>query len=296
MAKPVVFVIGATGSIGAATVTELANKYADKLDIRAGVRNPEKADKLKALPGVRVVQAEMGPSPEKNLVETLKGVHTLYINTPGAEKRAPLAIATAEAAKSAGVKHIVVVSIFAADHVDNAFGSQFHQIESAVKDLGVPYTILRLPLFYDNFFGLKDEIKSHSSISSPVDPTKPFASIASEDAGKAGAVILADPSKHVNKTYKLVSDRHTYNDLATAFSAALGREIKYVRLSYEDAMKGITTGFPEWRAQGIVEFFKNVDNEQQIVIEAGVDDFTQITGEKPTDLKTWVNLVAEAFK
>lgn len=53
MTKPVVFVIGATGSIGTATVTSLAGKYADKVEIWAGVWNPDKADKLKPLAGVR---------------------------------------------------------------------------------------------------------------------------------------------------------------------------------------------------------------------------------------------------
>ena len=107
MAKPIVFVIGATGNIGSATVIELASKHGDKLDIRAGVRNPEKADKLKGLAGVTVVQAEMGDN--EKLVEAFKGVNALYIVTPGAENRAALTIATAKAAKSAGVKHLAVV-------------------------------------------------------------------------------------------------------------------------------------------------------------------------------------------
>ena len=44
MAKPVVFVIGASGQIGTATVQALSTRFSDKLDIRAGVRNPNKAD------------------------------------------------------------------------------------------------------------------------------------------------------------------------------------------------------------------------------------------------------------
>ena len=47
MGKPVVFVIGASGDVGSATVQALSAKYSDKVEIRAGVRNPDKADKLK---------------------------------------------------------------------------------------------------------------------------------------------------------------------------------------------------------------------------------------------------------
>ena len=47
MAKPVVFVIGASGNIGSATVQALSVKYSGKVEIRAGVRNPDKAETLK---------------------------------------------------------------------------------------------------------------------------------------------------------------------------------------------------------------------------------------------------------
>ena len=305
MAKQVVFVIGATGSIGAATVTELAlanvEKYGDKLDIRAGVRNPEKADKLKALPGVSVVQAEMGP--DKNLVETFKGVHTLFINTPGATNRRPLTVATAEAAKSAGVKHLVVVSGVSTGpmHEELTKSSnlthQWIEIESAIKQLGVPYTFLRLPWFMDNFFGLAGEIKSKSSISSPADPTKPLTCIVVKDAGSAGAEVLADPSKHVNKAYSMISDCISYGDLAAAFSEALGREIKYVRMSYEDARKMfLGMGLQEWQVNIFVDFYKAVNSGMLAVTGSDADDIANITGKKPTDLKTWVSMVAGAFK
>ena len=57
MTIPVVFVTGASGQIGSSTVIALSAKYADKVEIRAGARNPEKADKVKSLAGVTVVQA-----------------------------------------------------------------------------------------------------------------------------------------------------------------------------------------------------------------------------------------------
>ena len=93
MSKPVVFVIGATGLIGTATINALAAKYTDKVEIRAGARNPDKADKLKAIAGITIVKAEMGKKDE--LVNTFKGVNALYIVTPPTLNRAELTIATA---------------------------------------------------------------------------------------------------------------------------------------------------------------------------------------------------------
>ena len=155
VSKPVVFVIGASGNVGTATITSLSAKHADKVEIRAGVRNPEKAEKLKAIPNVTVVQASMGDS---NLVGVFTGVDTLYIVTPSTENRAELATSTAKSAKQAGVKHIAVVSVSSADATNTLMGRQFQEIETTIAGLGVPHTFIRLPLFMDTYLQYKSSI------------------------------------------------------------------------------------------------------------------------------------------
>ena len=293
MAKPVIFVIGASGNIGAATVQALSSKHADKFDIRAGVRNPDKADKLK-LPGVTVVKAEMGTA---DLKETLKGVDALYIVTPGVENRASLTVATAEAAKEAGVKFLLVVSVLTYQLTDTIFGRQLTEIEGKVSALGVPHCFLRLPLFVDNYWAFKDGIKGSSTIYSPADPEKPYTPVTVVDAGKAGAVILADYSKHVGKGYRVVSERQTYTQVAAAFTAALGREISYVRVPYDAAKQAFMgMGMPEWQTDGVLELYHLIDNGSPVINVDDLGDFKAITGEEPTDLKTWLAPIAENFK
>jgi len=75
------------------------------------------------------------------------------------------------------------------------------------------------------YFGFKEAIQKMSTIISPVDPTKLYTPVAVGDAGKAAAAVLANPSKHVNKTYTVVNNRHTLNDAAKALSEALGKEV-----------------------------------------------------------------------
>ena len=293
MSKPVVFVIGASGNVGAATVKALAAKYTSRVEIRAGVRNPDKAEALKSLSGVSVVQAEMGSA---ELETTLKGVDSLYIVTPGAENRAELASATAVSAKKAGVKHLVVVSVLTADKQDTVFGAQLTKLESNVKALGVPYTFLRLPMFVENYFGFKDTIKA-GAIYCPVDPTKPYSPVVVADAGKAAAVVLVDPSNHANRTYNIISDRHSYGDAAAAFEETLGKKVTYTRVSYEDAKKSfLGMGYPEWQVNGLIELFKLVDEGDPVISMENAGDYEKITGEKPTDLKSWVAQVKGAFQ
>ena len=295
MSKPVIFVIGATGSIGSATLQALSSKYAGKFDIRAGVRNPDKADKLRGLAGVTVVQATQGD--KDNLVGVFKGVDALYIVAPGVENRAELIIGTAEAAKAAGVKFLLVLSVPTADLTDTIFGRQLNETETAVTKLSIPHAFIRLPLFVDNYWAFKDPIQSQSSIYSPVDPSQPFTSVVVDDAGKAAAAVLADWRKHENKTYTIISDRHSYGDVAREFSETVGKEVKYVRVPYDAAKQSfLQAGVPEWQTDGILELYKLIDTGSPATNYADLGDFEKITGEKPTNLKAWLSKVGEAFK
>lgn len=295
MAKPVVFVIGASGNVGKATVKALSATYGRKLDIKAGVRQPGKATDMSSLVGVTVVEAVMGQ--KEKLKETLKDVNALYIVCPGTENRAELSIATAEAAKEAGVKHILVLSVATADLTDTIFGKQFNEIETAVSGLGVPYTFLRLPLFIDNYFAYQGTVKDQSAFYGPVEPNKPYTPVAVEDAGSAASVILSSPEKHAGKTYTVVSDRHTFGGVAEAFTKGLSRDVKYVRVPYEDAKAAfMQMGFPEWQTDGIMELYKLIDSGSPVTNQESLNDFTEITGKKPTSLCTWVMRVATAFK
>ena len=286
--------IGATGNIGFATLASLSSKYADKVQIRAGVRNPdhEKTERIRYFPGVQVVQATMG---DARLSETLQNIDILYIVTPNAENRVELVLSTAEQAKKAGVKHIAVVTIPPSDYT--IFGRQCLEIEGKISKLGVPYTFIRLQILTESFLAFRDSIVGQGTIYSPIDPEKPFLILAAEDAGKAAAEILTNPTKYTNKSVYVVSDRHTYNDVVKIFGIVLKKEIKFVRVSYEAAEQAmIGQGHPKWHVDGLLEVFKLIDAGDPIMEKADLGLYKKITGEDPTDLKTWVTKNAESFQ
>ena len=126
----------------------------------------------------------------ERLKSTLKEVSVLYIVTPSVENRVQLVTATAEVAKEAGVKFVLVVSGVMANLTDTIIGAQFSEIEDEVGKLGVPYTFLRLPFFVENLWGFKDSITGQGAIYCPVDPDKPYEAVVVEDAGKAGRPFL----------------------------------------------------------------------------------------------------------
>ena len=296
MSKPTVFVLGCSGSIGSATVRALSRKYSDTLNILAGTRDiaSEKLASLRSLPGVTILHADMNN--KEALRDLLTGVTSLFIVTPTNGFR--LAIGAAEVAKASGVKHILTVSVLTVELIDTIYGKQYGELESSVKLLQIPYTFIRLPPFVDNYWAYKRPIQQNSSFSTPGDPTKPFSAVVVEDAGKAAAAIMAELEKHYGKTYKLISNRHTLNELAAAFSQALGKNVKYERISYNDCRRRLVdvVGFSEEDADGILEIYRLTDEECPMVDDPEMSHFNQITGEKPTSLKEWVNEVAPAFK
>ena len=296
MSKPTVFVLGCSGSIGSATVRALSRKYSDTLNILAGTRDTtsEKVASLRSLPGVTILHADMNN--KEGLRDLLTGVTSLFIVTPTNGFR--LAIGAAEVAKASGVKHILTVSVLTVELTDTIYGKQYGELESSVKHLQIPYTFIRLPPFVDNYWAYKRPIQQNSSFSTPADPTKPFSAVVVEDAGKAAAAIMAEPEKHYGKTYKLISNRHTLNELAAAFSQALGKNVKYERISYNDCRRRLVevVGFSEEDADGILEIYRLTDEECPMVDDPEMSHFNQITGEKPTSLKEWVTEVTPAFK
>ena len=145
----------------------LSETYADKVVIKAASRDPTKLGELRDLKGVELVALDMSaPDAASHIKAT--GAATVYVVTPRAKNRAAIAINAANASKQANVGHLVVVSVFVADLKDTVYGRQFTEIESHVKNLGLPYTIIRLPFFFENFWADVQTIKKQSTGMYPV--------------------------------------------------------------------------------------------------------------------------------
>ena len=152
MAKPVVTVLGSNGPVGIAIVRSLSSLHSDKVSIKAGTRHPEKAFGLASLPGVDVIEADMGAS---NLVEVLKPFKpaSVFIVTPGgADAAYEIAVRAVRACKAAGVQTVAVISDGFADIAGNSvFGRLSNDMERTIKETGIPYVFLRLPPYlYDS--------------------------------------------------------------------------------------------------------------------------------------------------
>lgn len=288
---PKIIVVGASGYIGKATLASLVYRHGHELEIHAGVRNPSKFGEMD---GVTVTKADMGD--KQALVETLKqGYSRVFLVIPGHEDRTQLGLNGLEAAKEAGIKHILLLSVLTAD-TDTIFGRQFKPLEQKVKQLGIVYTIVRLPLFIDNNYAHVESIKGQGTFYTPQDPTKLHTPVAVSDVGKAAADIIASPQKHIRKTYKLLAPAFSLNDQASAFTKALQKQVTPTVVPYEAAKQAFMgMGFPEWQTDGILELYKLIDSGSSITNEVATGDIEKITGEKATTAEEWSKQNAPGF-
>jgi len=291
---PKIIVVGASGYIGKATLSALVSRHGKDVQVYAGVRDPVKFGDME---GVTAVKADM--SDKDALSKALKdGVYDrAFLVIPGHADRTKLGLNGLEAAKEAGIKHVLLLSVLTAE-TDTIFGHQFKPLEDAVKNLGIGYTIVRLPLFMDNNYAHVGSIKEQNTFYSPQDPEQKHTPVAVADVGKASADILATPNKHEGKTYKLVSPSFTLNDLSVEFTKALKKEITVTTVPYDAAKEAFMgLGFPEWQTDGILELYKLIDSKSDITNEVeDAGDIEKITGEKPTTVQAWCEMNAAGFQ
>lgn len=202
-----------------------------------------------------------------SLEETFKLVKCVMIVTPGCEERASLTINTINQAKACGVRFILLLSMCLADLPNTTFGGGFAEIEKAIKACEIPCTILRCPLFMDNFMNLRLNICHSSLLVSPIHPEKAYSAITVSDVGKAAAEVLLSPSSHAMKTYRITAHPFTQSQLTAAFTKALLRPIAYEHTTYKQARASMfSSGFWEWSVQGILEIYQLIDAESPITL------------------------------
>lgn len=236
---------GATGNLGRLVIGALTGKVPAS-EVVALARTPAKAANL----GVAVREADYD-RPD-TLTRALAGVDTLLLisgNEVG--KRVAQHRAIVDAAKQAGVGRIVYTSILHADRSPIDLAVEHLATERAVKQSGIPYTILRNGWYTENYASsIAGALAGGGFIGSA--GRGRISSAARADYANAAAVVLTTGG-HEGKTYELAGDEAwTMEELAAEVSRQTGRSLPYKDLpasEYAAALEGF--GLPSPVAQAI---------------------------------------------
>jgi uncharacterized protein YbjT (DUF2867 family) len=246
MAK--VLVIGATGNTGSGLVPALRSAG---VDVRALVRDKAKAQPLRDM-GVEVVVGDLDhPDTIKPAVE---GVDKIYLLTWNGPTQAQQVQNVIDVAKRAGNPHIVRHSMWGSEK--SRIIKQGEQAERAIMSSGLPWTMLKPTFFMQNTMMAAQTITSDGVIYWNTDDGK-IAMIDVRDIVDVAAAVLTG-SGHEGKSYILTGpEAISYHDVAATFSRVLGKDIQYVNVPGEAALKSmVSMGFLEWIAQGYNELME----------------------------------------
>ncbi|MFD1094143.1 NmrA/HSCARG family protein [Salegentibacter chungangensis] len=247
--KKTIAVLGATGAQGGGLVRAILNDPNGGFSARAITRNAssDKAKELKNL-GAEVVEADVAD--KASLKKAFDGAYGAYCVTFfwehfSPEKEKKHAKNMAEAAKEAGLKHVIwstledtrkwvpldddrmptLMEKYKVPHFDAKGESNKFFVES-----GIPYTLLLTSFYWDNFihFGMEPQKGEDGelAITFPM-ADKKLPGIAADDIGKCAYGIFKAGKDYQNKTVGIAGEILTGKQMAEAFSKVFGKKIRY---------------------------------------------------------------------
>lgn len=249
-----ILVVGATGTTGRDAVAKLVERGAK---VRAMSRDPDKARALPGFAGVEVVSGD--PALPETLDAAFSGVDKVLLIPPSGPGWNQSEQNLIDAARRAGVKHVVKLSVLLADPGAPSLTLSYHaQGEKSLAAAGIPSTMLRASSFMQNFVVYyAPTIRSDGAVYQCTGDAL-MAMIDTRDVAEVAAVVLLAPTEeHMGKVYDLTGpEALNYSAAAQKLSAATGRPVRYVDIppdAYEQAL--LAAQLPAWTAAEIVNVY-----------------------------------------
>ncbi|HEY2384466.1 MAG TPA: NmrA/HSCARG family protein [Terriglobia bacterium] len=297
--KKIIAVIGSTGSQGGGLARAILSDPNGGFAVRAITRDPGK-DKGKALAdkGAEVVSANLDDV--ESLKKAFAGAYGVYAVTNfwehfSAEKEKAQAKNIADAAKAAGVKHIIwstledTRKLMQPDDKRMPMLQEKYRVphfdakaEANAYFSGLPVTYLVTSFYWDNMylFGLAPK-KGDDGVYSwtfPMGEAK-LSGIAAEDIGKCAYGIFKGGQQYVGKTVGITGENLTLNEISGKVASGLG--IGPVKYNAVDANTYRGFGFPGADEMGNM-FQVYRDFEKEVVAARSADVARQLNPQLQT--------------
>jgi uncharacterized protein YbjT (DUF2867 family) len=232
-----VLVIGGTGTVGSAVVTELR---AGGHEPRVMTRSAEKAARLPPATPHVVADLEQPAS----LPAAFTGVDGVFLLAPVGPTETAQGLAGVAAAKAAGMQRVVYLSVVMppGSEVIPHFASKI-PVERAVQTSGLPWTILRPNNFFQNDLWLRDAITTYGVYPQPLGP-RGLNRVDVRDIAEAAANAF---TRGIGGIVALNGPRGlTGDDTARVYSELLKRPVRYGGDDLDAWAKQASAMFPPW--------------------------------------------------
>ncbi|XP_062513028.1 nmrA-like family domain-containing protein 1 [Corticium candelabrum] len=214
MSNPLITVFGATGEQGGSVARSLLQKGGWR--VRGVTRNPDsdKAKALKAL-GIEVVKASLDD--KASVKEAVRGSHGVFLVTNfwellDAARETKQGKDAADACVEEGVKHLIYSGLSPAKKLSGLSVPHLDakaEVEDYLPTIGIPYTSVRYPFYYENLaggFGLTQKQEDGSFLIVIPMETHPLYAMSVADGGPAVAEIFKNRDEYIGKLVGLAAD------------------------------------------------------------------------------------------
>jgi NAD(P)H dehydrogenase (quinone) len=275
-----ILITGATGKLGTFIIQGLLEKRVPPEGLAVLVRNPEKAGDL-SRQGVEVRKGDY--TDPASLDAAMRNVDTLmFVSSSELGARAPSHKNVIFAAQRAGVQHIVYTSILRADDSPMSLAKDHQETERALRESGVPFTLLRNGWYFENYTENLGSALAHGAILGAAGEGR-FAMASRKDYADAAVAVLTSSREEAGQVYELGgSPAITLNELAAEVASQAQKPVVYVDLPQAEFQSKLE-GF------GLPPFIANLlaDSEaaaRQGYLSTSSDDLQRLIGRPSSSL------------
>ena len=278
-----ILVTGSTGNVGSEVIKYLTEA---KADIKAAIFDKKSVAKIGG--GIETVIFDF-EKPE-TFFGALTGVEKVFLMRPPQMGDPKQLYPFIDAAKDAGVKQMVFLSLLGVQH--NPLAPHGY-IEKYIIKSGIPYTLLRPSFFMQNLSTThcKDIRECHEIIVPAGKGKTSFVDV--RDVAAVAAKVMTQPG-HENKAYDLTgSEALDYYQISNILSEATGKEITYTNPSSGVFGKRMSA---EGSAKDFITVMKGIYLVAKLGLAGKVTSETeQILGRKPITFEQFAKDNRELF-
>lgn len=273
MANSNILILGASGLTGEETVRILSQAG---FPVRVTYREISELTKLRHF---AFEDAHADFNDTESLKKAMDGIERVFVIQPVSQQMVEQSKNICEAAKAAGVSHMIRISnMITGPDIASDIAKMHYESDEMLKALGVNYTIIKGASYYQNMLYSSLTIIRHSNFALPLG-TATLSHVDARDIALVGAHALVDEG-HENKEYTITGPAAmTMHVVARKLSRCINKEIRFIPVEPKTAKQVFRdNGLPEWSAQAIGDMFIEYASGKYKFV---THDFKNITHQDP---------------
>jgi uncharacterized protein YbjT (DUF2867 family) len=282
-----ILITGANGNVSSSLIAALKGT---KNTIRAMVRNPAAAEKLKAQ-GVETCIGDFElPS---TLTKAFEGVDAAWLLTNNGPRSPEHMSKAIYAARKACVPHVVRMSAIGAAYNAPTINSRLHAMSDAeLAASGLPYTVVKPHFFMQNLMMFAQSVAKEGTLYAALSDAR-MGMVDTRDIAEFAAKVLTTGG-HEGKTYVLTGPASiSMNQVAEHIGTAIKKPVKYTPVSVEQACASMAKmGMDAYAVNMMADYFTAYSANWGDLVSS---DFQNLMGKAPRSIADFSKDFGAAF-